>query len=92
VAVLCSNSRRAAERAIDRCGLGRRVATCLGRDDLAHRKPEPDGLIELMSRFSVVRSRAVMVGDSADDLLCARRAGVHAIDVRELRRGRLRAA
>ena len=84
VAVLSLNSRQAVERALCRCDIRDRVAACLGREDVTHRKPHPDGLLELMTRFSVSPERTVLVGDSTCDLECAARAGARGVHVNEL--------
>ena len=84
VAVLSSTSRHTAELAVSRCALDDRVAVCLGRDDVTYRKPHPEGLIELMAHFSVEPSRTVVVGDGAEDLECAERAGARGLDVASL--------
>lgn len=84
VAVLSLNSRQAVERALCRCGVRDRVAACLGREDVARRKPHPDGLLELMTRFGVGPQRTVLVGDSRCDLECAARAEARAVHVSEL--------
>ena len=44
-------------------------------DGLAY-KPEPEGLIRIIERFSVLRAQVLFVGDSPTDIECAQRAGV----------------
>ncbi len=53
-------------------------ADVLGREDAAP-KPDPAGLHQLASRWSVQTSELAMVGDHAYDLACARAAGATAV-------------
>jgi len=45
-------------------------------DEVQHGKPHPDLLLEACRRLGVAPTQAVMVGDSANDVLAARAAGV----------------
>ena len=84
VGVLSLNGRQAVEQALGRCDVRDRVAACLGREDVARRKPHPDGLLELTTRFGTSPQRTVLVGDSRCDIECAERAGARAVHVSEL--------
>ena len=48
----------------------------IGGDRLTVRKPDPGHLRAVLERLGVAPARAVMVGDSENDLLTARAAGV----------------
>jgi HAD superfamily hydrolase (TIGR01509 family) len=50
----------------------------LGRGE-AIPKPDPDGLLQLATRWNVAPSELVMVGDYRFDLDCARAAGAHGV-------------
>lgn len=62
-------------------GLTDRFMAIIGGDDLASRKPDPEGLLKIVAEAGVSPRETVMVGDSAVDVLTARRAGVLAIGV-----------
>lgn len=47
----------------------------IGGDSLPERKPHPRPVLEAAARLSVVPGRAVMVGDSENDILAGRTAG-----------------
>jgi DNA protecting protein DprA len=62
-------------------------------DDVKARKPAPDGILAAAARLGADRHRSVYVGDTADDLVAARKAEVRAVavgwgfgDLEELRR------
>jgi HAD superfamily hydrolase (TIGR01509 family) len=56
------------------------AAHVLGRDESA-RKPSPAGVLRLLGAFDVPPAAAVMVGDSLQDLLAGRAAGVATVHV-----------
>lgn len=57
-------------------GIGEYFDCLVGGDTLAHKKPEPEPLWHACERVGVPREAALMVGDSGNDALCARRAGI----------------
>ncbi|QQE78104.1 HAD family hydrolase [Alicyclobacillus sp. SO9] len=50
-------------------------------DDVDKQKPNPEGLLKVLAGLGVSADKAVMVGDSDDDLSAARAAGVDAVSV-----------
>lgn len=48
----------------------------VGGDTLPKKKPDPDPLWHACEQLGVAREQALMVGDSSNDALCARRAGI----------------
>ena len=48
-------------------------------DEVQHRKPHPQILLEACSRLGVAPSQAVMIGDSVNDALAARAAGMRVV-------------
>lgn len=55
------------------------VVVCGG--DVAKKKPDPEGLLLALRQLAVAPERAVYVGDSPEDAIMARRAGVACIGV-----------
>ncbi|MBV9495795.1 MAG: HAD family hydrolase [Acidobacteria bacterium] len=51
-------------------------------DDVPHKKPHPDPLHLCLSRLGIDAAHAAYIGDSPEDVLMARAAGVYAIGVR----------
>ena len=51
-------------------------------DDLTERKPSPEPLFEVARRLNLPASALALVGDSPQDVLCARAAGALSIGVR----------
>lgn len=62
-------------------GISGAFETVIGGDEGIPRKPEPDPLWIALDRLGVRREDAVMVGDSAADVVAARAAGVRVIVV-----------
>ena len=80
---LCTNKLERATRAvIEALGLAPRFAIVLGGDSLPTRKPDPGPLLAALDGLGVAPSRAAMVGDHANDILAARRAGMASIFAR----------
>ncbi len=52
------------------------IAKVIGGDEMKRRKPHPEVLIKLMKTFKAKPRQTLMVGDSAFDMECAKRANV----------------
>lgn len=59
----------------------RHFATCVCSEDVSRRKPHPAALQLALERLRASPEDAIYVGDTADDIEMARRAGVRAIGV-----------
>ncbi len=70
-----------AVRALEIAGLLPYVNLIFGRDDTTNPKPDPEPLLRVISMFRAKPSEVVMVGDSIEDLECAKSAGVRFIGV-----------
>ncbi|WP_133150260.1 HAD-IA family hydrolase, partial [Vibrio breoganii] len=51
----------------------------LGGDSLAKKKPDPMPLAHLMDKQQVSQSEMIMIGDSKNDILAAKNAGVMSV-------------
>jgi phosphoglycolate phosphatase len=76
LAVLTNKPTRATERILSGLGLSGYFRDVIGGDTPLGRKPDPAGLVELMSRAGARLDETWLVGDSRIDLETARRAGV----------------
>ena len=54
-------------------------------EDVVRHKPHPEGLMAIMDHFSMSPDDTVFVGDSPQDFICGRAAGVRTIDARTFR-------
>lgn len=61
---------------VDGLGLGARFPALIGGDTLPTRKPDPAGLLRLVTDVGVPGSRTLMVGDSPIDIATGRNAGI----------------
>lgn len=74
---VCTNKPIAHTRALlDALDLSGHFEVVLGGDSLPVRKPDPGHLLAALDALQAPPERAVMVGDSANDLMAARAAGV----------------
>jgi phosphoglycolate phosphatase len=62
-------------------GLARYFRVVAGGDTFPVRKPDPGHLLGVLERLGVARERAIMIGDSPNDIGCAIDAGVRSIAV-----------
>ncbi len=62
-------------------GLGACFARIYGGDSFASKKPDPIGILTLMSESGATSERTIMIGDSSVDIRTARNAGVRSCGV-----------
>ncbi|WP_395015130.1 phosphoglycolate phosphatase [Dongia sp.] len=67
------------QRILKALKLDRFFGAVIGGDSLPQRKPDPEPLLAAIAGVGGAVSSAVMIGDSANDVLCARAASVTAI-------------
>lgn len=61
---------------LERTGLARWFDIVIGGDSLPRKKPDPAQLLHVCDGFGIAASEAVMIGDSMNDALAARAAGM----------------
>jgi phosphoglycolate phosphatase len=77
---VCTNKPLAPSRRIlAALDLERFFGAVIGGDSLPTQKPAPEPLLAAIAHLNGTAEGAVMIGDSANDILCARAAGVAAI-------------
>lgn len=82
VLAVCTNKLEGLSRLLlDALGLSSRFAAICGQDTFGIQKPNPDMLRRTIAQAGGAVARAVMVGDSANDIDAARAAGVPVIAV-----------
>lgn len=67
------------QRILKALKLDRFFGVVIGGDSLPKRKPDPEPLLAAIDGLGGAATSAVMIGDSANDMLCARAASVTAI-------------
>ena len=80
-AVVTNKQERFASGLLRRLGLGAFVDLVIGGDSCERRKPDPQPLLLACERLHVPPSRALMVGDSINDVLAARSASIPVVCV-----------
>jgi phosphoglycolate phosphatase len=81
IAVVTNKARYAAAALLVHLGLSRWVDVVVGGDTAEHRKPHPQPLLHACQELQVAPAEALMVGDSATDVLAARAAGMRIVCV-----------
>jgi phosphoglycolate phosphatase len=76
LAVLTNKPVRISRAILDGLGVGRHFFRVYGGNSFDQKKPHPIGVETLMHESGVEKNRALMVGDSAVDVLTARNAGI----------------
>ncbi len=77
---VCTNKPQApTDRLLAALGLARHFAVVIGGDSLSVRKPEPGHLLAVLERLGARPERAVLVGDSANDVSAAAATGIPCI-------------
>lgn len=77
---ICSNKPSGPMRQVlEHFGIARYFGCVVGGDSLPQRKPAPEPLWAVIEALGGTVEQAAMIGDSANDVLCARAAGVKAI-------------
>ena len=77
VTILTNNSRKLTDYALERFGFKDCIDYVLTRDDLEEKKPDPEGILFLMKKFSKKSNATIFIGDSWLDAEAGFRAGIH---------------
>lgn len=81
LAVVTTRGRPEATAFLGLAGLKRFFTIVVTRQDVLRMKPHPEPVRKAAAALGVAPNRCLMVGDTAPDVLAARRAGAHAIAV-----------
>ncbi|MFW6138063.1 MAG: HAD family hydrolase [Spirochaetota bacterium] len=80
-AILTNKPYRFTKRIIDTLRLTDYFSLVVGGDSLESKKPSPAGIHYILDKLKAVPDRAVMIGDSKNDIIPAKRAGVKCVFV-----------
>ncbi len=75
-AIVTNKLVRMAERVVTALGMGDHIDFIVGSDSTPRMKPDPAPIHLALDKFGVTPEKAVMVGDTLDDILSAKAAGV----------------
>ncbi|HNS52724.1 MAG TPA: AI-2E family transporter [Anaerolineae bacterium] len=81
LALVTNRSRREATAFLEQQGLTGLFSVVTGREDTWHLKPHPAPIRHTAKRLGVPPERCVMIGDTAADVVSARRAGAKSVGV-----------
>ena len=80
-ALVTSKNREELRNTLPRLGVADAVAFVVTADDVAHPKPDPEGLLLALRRMNLTPDAALYIGDTVHDMRAARSAGVDAVAV-----------
>ncbi|RLB75661.1 MAG: hypothetical protein DRH15_13730 [Deltaproteobacteria bacterium] len=81
IGIFSVNSREFLRRAIDILKINKYISALVSRDDITNPKPHPDGILLVCKKLNVVPKFCIMIGDSPQDILAAKKAGARTIAV-----------
>jgi phosphoglycolate phosphatase len=81
MAVVTNKPHRFVAPLLDEVGLGQRFEWLIGGDTLSVQKPDPAALHHVLQQADVKPDNALFIGDSRNDVLAARAAGVRVVAV-----------
>jgi phosphoglycolate phosphatase-like HAD superfamily hydrolase len=81
LAIVTSRAGAGARRILESIGLAQSFAVIVGIQDVLRAKPDPEPVLKAINQLGIEPAAAAMVGDTPDDILAARRAGVLAIGI-----------
>jgi pyrophosphatase PpaX len=76
LAIVTNNSRASLEMGLKHLGIEDLFHLTLSRDEVKATKPDPDGLLEVLRTFNVEPHEAIFIGDTDNDILAAKAAGI----------------
>jgi phosphoglycolate phosphatase len=79
MAVLSNKPVNPSRAIIDALGMGQFFFQTYGGNSFPTKKPNPEGALALITEARVQPEQAVMVGDSANDVLTAQNAGMYSV-------------
>jgi HAD superfamily hydrolase (TIGR01509 family) len=80
-ALITSKNREELNNTLPRLEIADYVDLAVTADDVAHPKPDPEGLLQALKRLGATAASAVYTGDTVHDMRAARGAGVRGIGV-----------
>ena len=79
MAVLSNKPVNPSRAIVDALGMGNYFFQTYGGNSFPTKKPDPQGALELLKEAGVTAKHAVMIGDSANDVLTAQNAGMYSV-------------
>lgn len=76
MAIVSNNSRETIQFGLNQFDMASLFSVVISCDDVQEKKPNPEGLYQAMAALDVTAEECLFIGDSANDLLAAKAAGV----------------
>jgi len=72
------------KKILDKLDWGKFIIAYVGADDVSDVKPAPEAFVKVMTLMETDSSNSVVIGDTVNDILAARAAGIPAIGVKSV--------
>ena len=82
MAVLSNKPVNPSRAIIDALGLGKFFFLVYGGNSFPTKKPDPQGALQILKEAGIEPSQAAMIGDSANDVLTAKNAGMYSVGLK----------
>jgi pyrophosphatase PpaX len=79
MAAVTNKGSRGVQHAFDKFDLGKYFAASITADDVSKGKPDPEGILTTLNRLGIDAEEALFVGDSYNDMIAAKGAGVKSV-------------
>jgi len=84
MAIFSLNTRKTIETSLSLARITEFIHFYVGREDVRHWKPEPEGLLKIKKHFNVSEEKMIYFGDLEKDLLAGKNAGVESYYIEDL--------
>lgn len=81
LAVVTTRSKRTSVRTLENAGIAKYFDVVVSGEDVTKLKPDPEPLLCALSKLGIAPAQAVMVGDTAADVLASKSAGIRTVAV-----------
>jgi phosphoglycolate phosphatase len=83
-AILSLNTRSTIIKALELANIVNKIDYIVGREDVRHWKPAPDGLLKIQEHYKIKQEEIVFFGDLENDILTGHNAGIQAYYIDDL--------
>lgn len=81
LAIFTGKGRRSTLITLDKTGFNGMFEYIITGDDVVNHKPDSEGILKILDYFKVSKNRTLMIGDSDQDVIAAKSAGIKVMSV-----------
>ncbi|MHA1758944.1 MAG: HAD family hydrolase [Promethearchaeota archaeon] len=84
--VLSLNTRACINEALKKAGIQKEIDYIVGREDVRHWKPNPEGLLKIKDHYGINKKEMIYIGDLQKDIETGKNAGIDAILIDDIKK------